>query len=201
MNIISEIPPGILNQPFFDSDRPKYMNYGAMGYVIGHEIIHGFDDMGKQYDKDGNLFDWWEPASNKSFHEKAQCIVQQYANLTNEKINMTLNGINTQGENIADNGGIKLAYIAYQKWLQRNKVEPQLPGLKFTPQQLFWIAAASNWCSKVRPEMEKLAIMNDFHSPNYYRVIVPFINSGYFAKDFNCPLGSKMNPKYKCRVW
>ncbi|XP_045470626.1 neprilysin-2-like [Harmonia axyridis] len=195
------IPTGILHQPFFDNDRPKYLNYGAIGFVVGHEIIHGFDDQGRQYDKSGNLVDWWEPASNKSFQERADCLIQQYANYTNDKINMSLNGINTQGENIADNGGIKLAYVAYQKWLHRNKPEPQLPGLKYTPQQLFWISAANIWCSKERPEYEKLMILADYHSPNYYRIIVPFINSGYFAKDFDCPLGSRMNPKYKCRLW
>ncbi|XP_044751900.1 neprilysin-2-like [Coccinella septempunctata] len=195
------IPSGILHQPFFDYDRPQYLNYGSIGFVIGHEIIHGFDDQGRQYDKFGNLVDWWEPSSNKSFQEKADCMIQQYANYTNEKINMSLNGINTQGENIADNGGIKIAYAAYQKWLTRNKPELQLPGLKYTPQQLFWISAANVWCSKTRPEFEKLMIMNDYHSPNYYRIIIPFSNSGNFARDFSCPLGSRMNPKYKCRLW
>lgn len=94
-----------------------------------------------------------------------------------------------------------MAYYAYQKWLQRNKPEKQLPGLKFTPQQLFWISAANVWCSKARPEYEKLQILGDFHSPNYYRVNIPFLNSGLFAKDFSCPLGTRMNPKHKCRLW
>lgn len=197
-----EIPTGIIHEPFFDSKRPNYLNYGSLGWIIGHEIIHGFDDQGRQYDKEGNLLDWWEPAANETFHEKAKCFIEQYANYTHEKINMTLNGINTQGENIADNGGLKMSYLAYLKSQQKaKKKEPQLPGLNYTPQQLFWISAANTWCEKARPEIEKLQVMNGYHSPQYYRVLVPMINSAHFSKDFHCPIGSPMNPKYgKCHL-
>ncbi|KAJ8983668.1 hypothetical protein NQ317_003455 [Molorchus minor] len=112
-----------------------------------------------------------------------------------------LNGINTQGENIADNGGIKEAYLAYNKWVKRNSKEALLPGLKYTPNQMFWISAANTWCAKYRPESLKLRILTGYHSPGHFRVLGPFSNSEYFVKDFGCPLGSKMNPKKKCLVW
>ena len=114
---------------------------------------------------------------------------------------LQLNGINTQGENIADNGGIKEAYLAYQEWVQRNHVEQKLPGLSYTPEQLFWISAANTWCSKYRPEAMKLRITTGFHSPGKFRVLGPLSNMEEFSKDFNCPLGSKMNPEKKCAVW
>jgi neprilysin len=146
-----EFPAGILQGTFFSADRPKYMNYGAIGFVIGHEITHGFDDQGRQFDQNGNLVDWWQPDTKKAYLEKARCIIEQYGNFTETNVNLNLNGINTQGENIADNGGIKEAYKAYTKWVEKNGEEPQLPGLKYSPDQLFWIAAAQTWCSVYRP--------------------------------------------------
>lgn len=112
-----------------------------------------------------------------------------------------MNGINTQGENIADNGGIKEAYLAYDKWVKRNGEEPRLPGLNYTGQQLFWISAASVWCSQMRLEELKQLVVTDEHVPDKYRVLAPFSNMEYFAKDFNCPPGSKMNPINKCKIW
>lgn len=196
-----QFPAGILQGAFFSNDRPKYMNYGAIGFVIGHEITHGFDDQGRQFNKNGNLVDWWAPQTKEKYLEKAECIIRQYGNYTVEDVGLNLNGINTQGENIADNGGIKEAYLAYQKWVQRNYVEPKLPGLPYTPKQLFWISAANTWCSKYRPEAMKLRITTGFHSPGKFRVLGPLSNMEEFSKDFNCPLGSKMNPKKKCAVW
>jgi membrane metallo-endopeptidase-like protein 1 len=190
-----------LQDHFFDPERPQYMNYGGIGEVIGHEITHGFDDGGRQYDKDGNLIDWWEPETNRTFARKSQCLVEQYGNYTVPEIEMSLNGVKNLGENIADNGGIKIAYRGYLRWLDRNKVEKALPGLPYTPRQMFWISAATNGCTKYKKEYLKQMVMSGFHSPYYFRILVPFMNSDYFARDFNCPLGSPMNPKYKCRVW
>ncbi len=110
-----QFPAGILQGIFFDKERPAYMNYGGIGWVIGHEITHGFDDQGRQYDADGNLRNWWEPETFREFLHKTTCIIQQYGNYTADAVGMKLNGINTQGENIADNGGIKEAYRAYRK--------------------------------------------------------------------------------------
>ncbi|EFA04401.2 neprilysin-2 [Tribolium castaneum] len=196
-----ELPAAILQDSFFDPDRPQYMNYGAIGGVIGHEITHGFDDIGRQYDKDGNVIDWWEPETNKTFASKSQCLVEQYGNYTIPEIEMSLNGVKNLGENIADNGGIKIAYRGYMKWLERNKVELGLPGLPYSPRQLFWISSAINFCSKYKKERLKQLVTLGHHAPNYFRVVVPFMNSDHFGRDFNCPLGSPMNPKYKCRVW
>lgn len=115
---------------------------------------------------------------------------------------MQLNGINTQGENIADNGGVKEAYRAYISWVQEHGPEQRLPGLQmFSPKQMFWISAANTWCSVYRSESLKNRITTGFHSPGEFRVLGPFSNQIEFARDFNCPAGSKMNPTKKCSVW
>ncbi|RZC41734.1 membrane metallo-endopeptidase-like 1, partial [Asbolus verrucosus] len=196
-----EFPASLLQDVFFDNNRPQYMNYGAIGYIIGHEITHGFDDEGRQFDKDGNLVDWWQSKTKEAFDAKAQCIIDQYGNITVPGINLNLNGINTQGENIADNGGIKQAYLAYKKWVNDHAPERSLPGLPYTPEQMFWISAGNTWCDVERSEQLKMSVMDRFHAPNIYRVNVPLMNSKYFAKDFNCPKGSPMNPVHKCVVW
>jgi predicted metalloendopeptidase len=126
------------------------MNYGAIGYVIGHEITHGFDDQGRQFDASGNLVDWWDKDTEVKFLERAKCIIDQYGNYTDPEANMKLNGINTQGENTADNGGVKTAYKAYKSWVVEHGAEPTLPGLKYSSDQLFWISAAQNWCAVQR---------------------------------------------------
>ncbi|XP_011496127.1 PREDICTED: neprilysin-like, partial [Ceratosolen solmsi marchali] len=109
--------------------------------------------------------------------------------------------VNTQGENIADNGGIKEAYFAYNEWEGRNGPEPRLPGLHYTSQQMFWISSASIWCNKYRPEALKGRVIVDVHSPGEFRVIGPLSNMAEFSRDFNCPSDSSMNPTKKCSVW
>lgn len=196
-----QFPAGILQGIFFNQDRPSYLNYGAIGWVIGHEITHGFDDQGRQYDADGNLRNWWEPETIKEFLHKTTCIIGQYGNYTAPQVNTKLNGINTQGENIADNGGIKEAYRAYQRFVKREGAEPVLPGLPMNQNQLFWLSAANTWCSKYRPKSLEQRIKTGAHSPGMFRVKGPFSNSREFSKDFQCKLGSGMNPVDKCEVW
>ncbi|XP_018313637.1 LOW QUALITY PROTEIN: membrane metallo-endopeptidase-like 1 [Mycetomoellerius zeteki] len=196
-----QFPAGILQGIFFNNDRPHYMNYGGIGFVIGHEITHGFDDQGRQFNKEGNLVDWWESETKKRYLKRAECIIHQYGNYSVKEVGLNLNGINTQGENIADNGGIKEAYYAYKEWVKRNKPERRLPGLPYSPEQLFWISAANSWCSKYRPEALKLRITTGFHSPGEFRVRGPLSNMEEFSHDFNCPIGSRMNPEKKCTVW
>lgn len=111
----------------------------------------GFDDQGRQFDSDGNLVDWWEEDTKVAYLDKARCIIEQYGNFTEPNVDLKLNGINTQGENIADNGGIKEAYLAYKKFVAQNGNESKLPGLNYTADQLFWISAAQTWCSVYRP--------------------------------------------------
>ena len=150
-------PAGILGGVFFDPDRPAYMNYGAIGLVIGHEITHGFDDQGSQRDGDGTLVDWWQPETKEKYLEKAQCIIDQYGNYTIDIDGETynVNGINSQGENIADNGGLKESLRAYDHHVATHGPEPVLPGLGYTHRQLFWLSGASIWCSVIRPSKLK----------------------------------------------
>ncbi|XP_068152406.1 neprilysin-2 isoform X1 [Drosophila tropicalis] len=196
-----QFPAGILQGHFFNAQRPKYMNFGAIGYVIGHEITHGFDDQGRQFDVKGNLRDWWQPNTQKAYLAKAQCIIDQYGNYTERATGLHLNGINTQGENIADNGGVKESYIAYNRWVEKHGAEQKLPGLDYSPQQMFWISAGQTWCAKYRKESLKMRITTGVHSPSEFRVLGSLSNMKDFAKDFQCPEGSPMNPVQKCEVW
>merc|ERR1711971_784643 len=196
-------PAGILDGVFFQEDRPLYMNYGAIGFVVGHEITHGFDDQGSQKDGEGNLVDWWEPETKTRYLEKARCIIEQYGNYTVEVEGETLNvnGINSQGENIADNGGVKEALLAYNRLTERHGVEPILPGMNFSPRQLFWLSSARVWCNAKRPGALKKQVLTDPHSPAQFRVNGPLANLREFSQDWGCPVGSPMNPVKKCQVW
>ncbi|CAL4072125.1 unnamed protein product, partial [Meganyctiphanes norvegica] len=196
-----KFPAGILQGTFFDSDRPMYLNFGAIGYIIAHELTHGFDDKGRQFDWKGELNDWWKQDTKDKFMEKAQCIISQYGNFTVPEIGKHVNGILTQGENIADNGGIKEAYHGYKLWMKDNGEEEELPGLPYNTRQLFWLSAAGIWCGKVRPKSLKLRISSDSHAPYRFRVNGPFSNTEDFANDWNCPKDSKMNPEKRCSVW
>ncbi|KAK3609653.1 hypothetical protein CHS0354_035937 [Potamilus streckersoni] len=195
-------PAGILQPPFYAPSQPNSLNYGGIGYVIGHEMTHGFDDTGRMYDKDGNLHQWWTEDIVKKFKDHAQCIVDQYSNFTAVDIKMHLNGINTQGENIADNGGIREAFRAYKKWVKKIGAEEQLlPGLDYTHEQLFFINSAQVWCQNIRPQEEIRLIRIDPHSLDYFRVIGPLQNSAEFSEVYKCPVGSRMNPQRKCTIW
>lgn len=170
--------------------------------MIGHELIHGYDDLGRLYDKDGNLNDWWHPETKKAFNEKKKCIIEQFGNYRDKSTNMSLNGVLGQGENIADTAGIKLAYRAYQAAIKKGNIrEPKLPGLPFTPEQLFWITSAQTWCSVERIEVKKVLILTDNHALSPFRVKGTLSNSRDFARDFSCSPQSAMNPVQKCEVW
>ncbi|XP_070206748.1 neprilysin-1-like [Littorina saxatilis] len=195
-------PAGILQPPFYKKTYPRSLNFGGIGVVIGHEITHGFDDRGRQHDKNGNLEQWWTDDAIAKFKERAQCIIDQYSNYTVPEAQMNLNGVNTQGENIADNGGLKQSFRAYNNWVKDHGEEPRLPGLPFDSTQLFFINFAQIWCSNMRRESAVNRIRTGHHSPGRFRVIGTLQNSDDFAKAFGCPLGtSYMNPEHKCRVW
>lgn len=192
----------MLQGHFYAPDRPYYMNYASIGYVIGHEITHAFDDLGRLYDLEGNLRDWWDPATAEAFKEKKQCFIDQFGNYTDKATNMSINGLTSQGENIADSAGIKLAYRAYTSAMSKLEIDdPTLPGLDYTPEQLFWLSAAQTWCSVERPEVKKILIMTDNHALSEFRVLGTLSNSREFARDFDCNIGSPMNPETKCEVW
>ncbi|XP_031555498.1 endothelin-converting enzyme homolog, partial [Actinia tenebrosa] len=155
-------PAGFLQPPFFDKGFPRAVSYGGLGIVVAHEITHGFDSNGRLYDKSGDLFNWWTKESNDAFVRKSQCFVDQYSNITD--YDMNLNGKQTLGENIADNGAIRQAYMAYKNWVSKNKEELRLPGMNYTNDQLFFISAAQVDCGTVLPQTAKKLIETATHS-------------------------------------
>lgn len=195
-------PAGILQPPFFSKHQHQALNFGGIGMVIGHEITHGFDDNGRNFDKDGNMLNWWSNYSADHFKEQSQCMVQQYGNF-NWKLagGQNISGISTLGENIADNGGVRQAYKAYLKWVEMEGEEPRLPGLDMDHKQLFFLNFAQVWCGAYRPEYASQSIKTDSHSPLEYRVLGSLQNFEAFSEAFQCQKGSPMNPELKCRVW
>lgn len=192
-------PAAILQAPFYDKDYPRSLNYGAMGVVMGHELTHGFDDQGREYDKTGVLRPWWNESSVAEFKLRAQCMMDQYSSYSAAGEN--IKGKQTLGENIADNGGLKSAFHAYERWVEKNGEELLLPGLNFTHRQLFFLAFAQVWCTNSRVEDSRNSILSDAHSLPRFRVIGPISNSHEFAAMFRCPPNSTMNPTKKCEVW
>ncbi|CAG2181699.1 unnamed protein product, partial [Oppiella nova] len=171
------IPAGILRIPYFDSERPAYLNYGAIGLVVGHEMTHGFDDEGSQFDPKGDLINWWTEDIRKRFGDKAQCFIDEYSSVYVPEVQMNLNGKNTVGENIADNGGMRESYRAFQLYVERHGEPQRLPHVsQYTPEQLYFLSHANVWCSLWRPEALKTQIQYDPHSPGKYRVNVPVSN-------------------------
>ncbi|XP_031459407.1 endothelin-converting enzyme 2 isoform X2 [Phasianus colchicus] len=192
-------PAGILQAPFYARNHPKALNFGGIGVVMGHELTHAFDDQGREYDKEGNLRPWWQNSSLEAFKNRTACMTEQYGRYTVHRENV--NGRQTLGENIADNGGLKAAYNAYKSWLQKNGEEKQLPALALTNHQLFFVGFAQVWCSVRTPESSHEGLVTDPHSPDKYRVIGTLSNSRDFVQHFGCPLGSPMNPGKHCEVW
>uniref|UniRef100_A0A8C3JD42 Neprilysin n=1 Tax=Calidris pygmaea TaxID=425635 RepID=A0A8C3JD42_9CHAR len=195
-------PAGILQPPFFSASQPKSLNYGGIGMVIGHEITHGFDDNGRNFNENGDLVDWWTEESARSFKELSQCMVYQYGNFSWDLAGgQHLSGINTLGENIADNGGVRQAYKAYENFVKKHGKEKLLPGLEMNHKQLFFLNFAQVWCGTYRPEYAVNSIKTDVHSPGKFRVIGSLQNSPEFAEAFSCSKTNYMDPAKKCRVW
>uniref|UniRef100_A0A674MR12 endothelin-converting enzyme 1 n=1 Tax=Takifugu rubripes TaxID=31033 RepID=A0A674MR12_TAKRU len=192
-------PAGILQAPFYAHDHPKALNFGGIGVVMGHELTHAFDDQGREYDKEGNLRPWWQNSSVEAFRERTECMVDQYSQyLVNTE---HVNGKQTLGENIADNGGLKAAYHAYQSWVWKNGEEKRLPAINLTNDQLFFVGFAQVWCSVRTPESAHEGLVTDAHSPPRYRVIGTLANFPEFSQHFHCPVGTPMNTGKRCEVW
>ena len=191
-------PAGILQPPFYDPQRDDAYNYGAIGSVIGHEITHGFDDQGAQFDPQGNLKNWWMPEDLKNFQARGECIVQQFDGYEVEK-DLHENGKLVEGESIADLGGLTLAYAAFQKSMAGKPRETDANG--FTPEQRFFIGYAQNWAINMRPELARLETNTDPHPLPRFRTNGPLSNIAEFAKAFGCTKGQAMVRQQVCKIW
>lgn len=191
-------PAGFLQPPFYSVTRDAAANYGGIGAVIGHEVTHGFDDVGRQLDGQGNWRNWWTEADAKAFEARAACMVDQYSQYAVAD-GTKVNGRLTLGENIADNGGLRLALMAYLAGAGAGAGAEIVDG--FTPTQRFFVSWAQAWCVNVRPEAERLQIATDPHSPNRYRVNGPLSNMPEFARAFSCKSDAPMVRQNACRVW
>jgi endothelin-converting enzyme/putative endopeptidase len=196
MNDIN-FPAGILQPPFFAEEAGDFLNYGAIGSVIGHELTHGFDDEGRLFDARGNLKDWWTPEDARRFEQRSECIVKEYSGFTAVD-DVKLNGKLTLGENTADNGGVRIAHMA-----MRAAVENGNPAKNsdFTTEQQFFLGWAQMWCENATEESERLSATVDPHSPGRYRVNGTLRNMPEFGKAFSCPAGAPMTASPVCRVW
>ena len=192
-------PAGILQPPFYNSSADMAINYGGIGAVIGHELTHGFDDQGRQYDADGNLRDWWTKKDDEEFRKRADCIVNEYSGFSPVE-GANVNGKLTLGENGADNAGIRLAYMALMAALDNGTVDKgKLDG--YTPQQRFFLGYAQVWCANERPEALRTSVRTDPHSPGQFRVLGVVQNNPSFASAFGCSAGQPMVSANACQVW
>jgi putative endopeptidase len=193
-------PAGYLQPPFFSGKEDDAANYGDMGSTIGHELTHGFDDEGRQFDKQGNLKDWWTKDDEKKFTERADCMVKQYDAI--EAVpGVHLNGKLTLGENLADLGGLWLAWKAWLDIAQASHLDMTATIDGYTPDQRFWIAYAQQWCTQTRPEQLRSQAQGDPHAPDEYRTNTILQDLPEFAKSFSCKKTDKMVKADACRVW
>ena len=190
-------PAGILQPPFFDPRADDAINYGGMGAAIGHEITHGFDDSGSQFDGQGNLRDWWTRDDRKNFDERATCVQRQFDSYEVEP-GLHQNGKLVLGESIADLGGLAISYAAYEKQIE-SKRPPTLDG--FTPEQRFFLGWAQVWGANLRPEYARLMANSNPHPVSKFRVNGPLSNMELFARAFGCKKGDPMVRENACKIW
>ena len=195
MNNIN-FPAGILQPPFFDKKMDDAINFGGIGMVIGHELTHGFDDQGRQFDAKGNLHDWWTPEDAKEFDKREACFVDEYSKFTVAP-DVHVKGKLTLGENTADNGGARIGLMALQNTIGADG--DKTGG--FTPEQRFFLSFGQIWCENARQEAEILQVQTDPHSPARFRVDGVVKNMPEFQKAFACKAGQPMVTADACRVW
>lgn len=195
------LPAGQLQPPFFGADFHPAVNFGATGGgTIGHEMTHGFDDEGSQFDADGNLKDWWSKPTEDKFKAAARCVVDQFAKY--EAVpGIKLNGKLTAGENIADIGGVKLGLKAYQAWKAKQASPPPATVEGKSDVQLYFLSYAQSWCEKTTPELLEVMANANPHSPPRWRVNGVVVDEPAFAEAFQCKLGAPMRPEHTCSVW
>ncbi|MBI2835235.1 MAG: M13 family metallopeptidase [Acidobacteria bacterium] len=190
-------PAGILQPPYFDKSLDDAVNYGAVGAVIGHELTHGFDDQGRKFDATGNLADWWTPKDARAFEERAACIVEKYAQFTVVD-DVKVNGKLTLGENVADNGGLRLSFMAL---MDRLAGKEKKPIDTFTPEQRFFLGFGQVWCGERTEQRWRMLATIDPHSPYKWRVNGVVSNMPEFQKAFGCKPDDPMTREKLCRVW
>ena len=199
MNDIN-FPAGILQPPFFDNSKDPAVNFGGIGMVIGHEMTHGFDDQGSQYDGKGNLREWYTPADRKAFTDRTDCEVKEYDGFDSVP-GAKLNGKLTLGENTADNGGLRIAYQALMNTLASEGPDAVKKIDGYTPAQRYFISFAQVWCQNRTDQAARVAVKTDPHAPGEWRVNGVVQNFDEFGKAFGCKKGTPMNPANSCRVW
>jgi putative endopeptidase len=199
MNDIN-FPAGILQPPFYDPQATDAENYGHIGAIVGHELTHGFDDHGRQFDGNGNLADWWTGDDARKFEEKTDCEVKEYSSFTAVD-DAKVNGKLTLGENTADNGGLRLAYIAFLEDAKRKNIDLNQKQDGYTPLQQFFLGYGQNWCGATRPEQLRTQVQTDPHSPRQFRLDGVVQNMPEFGQAFGCKVGQPMMPANYCRVW
>ena len=196
-------PAGILQPPFFEKTMDDSVNYGAIGMVIGHELTHGFDDQGRKFDAKGNLRDWWTAEDAKQYDERGKCISDEYTqDVPDAGAGVKQNGLLTQGEDTADNGGIHLALLALEDDLKKQgkSIDEKGPD-GWTYLQRFFLANAYSWCSSIRPEVARLIVTTNPHSLPIFRIDNVVSNMPEFAQAFGCKAGQRMVRANACRVW
>jgi putative endopeptidase len=200
MNNIN-FPAGILQSPLYAANATDAEVFGHIGAIVGHELTHGFDDQGRQFDGNGNLADWWTAEDAKKYEAMTDCEVKEYSNFTAVD-DVKVNGQLTLGENTADNGGVRLALMAFEADAQRKGIDLNSKDSSgVTPIQQFFLAYGQNWCGENRPEQLRLQVQTDPHSPREFRIIGVIENMPEFGKAFGCKAGQPMMPVNACRVW
>jgi endothelin-converting enzyme/putative endopeptidase len=184
----------------YDPNAADAENYGHIGGIVGHELTHGFDDQGRQFDAYGNLDDWWTAEDAKKFEEMTDCEVKEYGNFVAVD-DVKVNGKLTLGENTADNGGLRLAYIAFLADAKRKNIDLTKKQDGYTPLQQFFLGHGQNWCGATRPEQLRLQVQTDPHSPRQFRINGVVQNMPEFGQAFGCKTGQPMMPTNACRVW
>ncbi|XP_060854532.1 endothelin-converting enzyme homolog isoform X5 [Rhopalosiphum padi] len=195
------VPAGILQFPFFGHDL-QMLNYGFLGSILGHELTHGFDNTGRKFDHDGNQNMWWTNQTIAEYEKRSDCFIHHYESYLVPEIGEKISGKLTLDENIADNGGLREALLAYRKFVNDNGEEPKLPGFEqYSNEQMYYLAFANNWCEATTRESLSNSILDE-HSPNSIRVTAGLTNSDEFSEVWKCEKGSRMNPKTeKCKIW
>jgi putative endopeptidase len=194
-------PAGILQPPFFDPKMDDAVNFGGIGLVIGHELTHGFDDQGRKYDPQGNLRDWWTAEDGKEFEKRVSCVADEYSNFVAVD-DAHLNGRLTLGENTADNGGARIALAALERMIAEDRTGQEGQKIDgYTPEQRFFLGFGRVWCEKSRPEILRMRVLTDPHSPGKYRVDGVVENMPEFQKAWGCKAGQPMVAENACHVW